>query len=84
MVLAGDRIFAAGPPDVLDPKDPLAAFEGRAGASLQVFSTKDGSQIKSYPLKSEPAFDGMSAAGGKLYLVTNDGKVICFGKTGGE
>jgi outer membrane protein assembly factor BamB len=79
MVLAGDRIFAAGPPDVLDPKDPLAAFEGRAGASLQVFSTKDGSQIKSYPLKSEPAFDGMSAAGGKLYLVTNDGKVICFG-----
>jgi len=79
MVLAGDRLFAAGPPDVLDPKDPLAAFEGRAGASLQVFSTKDGSQIKSYPLKSEPAFDGMSAAGGKLYLVTNDGKVICFG-----
>jgi len=80
MVLAGDKLFAAGPPDVLDPKDPLAAFEGRAGASLQVFSTKDGSKIKSYPLKSEPAFDGMSAAGGRIYLVTNDGKLICFGK----
>jgi outer membrane protein assembly factor BamB/SAM-dependent methyltransferase len=80
MVLAGDRIFAAGTPDVLDPKDPLAAFEGRAGASLQVFSARDGSRIKSYKLKSEPAFDGLSAAGGKLYLVTNDGKLICFGK----
>ena len=80
MVLAGDRLFAAGPPDVLDPKDPLSAFEGRAGASLQVFSTRDGSQIKSYPLKSEPAFDGMSAAAGRLYLVTNDAKLICFGQ----
>ncbi|MDP7289754.1 MAG: hypothetical protein QGH94_17360, partial [Phycisphaerae bacterium] len=84
MVLAGDRIFAAGTPDVLDPKDPLAAFEGRAGASLQVFSTKDGSKIGSYPMKSEPAFDGMSAAAGRLFLVTNDGKLICFGKTSGK
>ncbi len=84
MVLAGDRIFAAGTPDVLDPKDPLAAFEGRAGASLQVFSTKDGSKIGSYPMKSEPAFDGMSAASGRLFLVTNDGKLICFAKAGGK
>jgi len=51
---------------------------------LQVFSAKDGSKIKSYPLESEPAFDGMSAAGGRLYLVTNDGKLICFGKTSGK
>ncbi|MBT3200678.1 MAG: PQQ-binding-like beta-propeller repeat protein [Phycisphaerales bacterium] len=84
MVLAGDRIFAAGTPDVLDPKDPLAAFEGRAGASLNVFSARDGSQIKSYKMKSEPAFDGLALAGGKLYLVTNDGKLICFGKADGK
>ena len=31
MVLAGDRLFAAGTPDVVDPDDPLAAFEGRQG-----------------------------------------------------
>ena len=29
MVLAGETLFAAGPPDLLDPEDPLAAFEGR-------------------------------------------------------
>jgi len=84
MVLAGDRLFAAGLPDVVDPQDPLAAFEGRRGASLQVFSAKDGSLLGSHALKSPPAFDGMSAAGGRLYLATQDGKVICFGDAAGE
>ncbi|MFC1596798.1 PQQ-binding-like beta-propeller repeat protein [Planctomycetota bacterium] len=79
MLLTGDHLFTAGTPDVLDPADPLAAFEGRKGASLQVFSTKDGSLVNSQPLPSLPAFDGLSAAGGRLYLATGDGKVICFG-----
>lgn len=80
MVLAGDYLFAAGLPDVIDPEDPTAAFEGRKGALLQVFSTKDGSLVKSQSLRSPPAFDGLSAAHGRLYLATLDGKVICFGK----
>ncbi len=84
MVLAGDRLFAAGTPDVLDPKDPLSAFEGRQGAKLQVFSTSDGSLLKSQSLSSLPAFDGMSAAAGRLYLATADGKVICFGGAAGK
>ena len=79
MVLAGDRLFAAGTTDVLDGEDPLSAFEGRKGALLQVFSAKDGSLLKSQPLSSLPAFDGLSAAAGRLYLATGDGKVICFG-----
>ena len=81
MVLAADRLFAAGLPDVVDSKDPLASFEGRKGALLQVFSAKDGSLVKSYPLSSPPAFDGLSAAGGRLYLTTRDKKVNCFGGT---
>ncbi len=84
MVLAGDRLFAAGTPDVLDPADPLAAFEGRSGAMLNVFSAQDGSLLKSHKLSSLPAFDGLSAAGGRLYLATGDGKVICFGEATGE
>jgi len=84
MVLAGDRLFAAGMPDVVDPKDPLAAFEGRKGALLQVFSTRDGSLAASHSLSSVPAFDGLSAAGGRLYLATGDGKVICLGGAVGK
>jgi hypothetical protein len=81
MVLAGDRLFAAGPPDVVDPKDPTAAFEGRKGFQLHVYSAKDGALVKSQPLSSPPAFDGLSAAAGRLYLSTLDGKLICLGGT---
>jgi outer membrane protein assembly factor BamB len=84
MVLAGEHLIAAGTPDEVDPDDPAAALEGRGGASLQVFSAKDGSPIKSYPLASPPAFDGLSAAGGRLYLATQDGKVICLEEAAAE
>jgi hypothetical protein len=78
MVLAGDYLFAAGLPDLVDPEDPMAALEGRKGALLQVFSASDGSLVKSHSLSSPPVFDGLSAAHGRLYLVTLDGKIICF------
>ena len=81
MVLAGDYLFAAGLPDVVDPEDPMAAFEGRRGALLQVFSISDGSLVRSHSLSSPPAFDGLSAAHERLYLATLDGKVVCFGDT---
>jgi hypothetical protein len=84
MLLAGDRLFAAGVPDVVDPKDPLSSFEGRKGALLEVFSTADGSRLESHRLPSPPAFDGLSAAAGRLYLATEDGKVICFGSAAGQ
>jgi len=78
MVLAADRLFAAGPPDVLDPDDPLAAFEGRKGGRLQVFSASDGALLGQLSLSAPPAFDGMSAARGRLYLSTADGRLVCF------
>ena len=79
MVLAGEHLFAAGVADIVDPDDPLAGFEDRGQAMLQVFSAADGSLVESYELASQPAFDGLSAAGGRLYLATRDGQVICFG-----
>ena len=82
MVLSGDHLFVAGTPDVYDAEDPLSAFEGREGARLEVFSTTDGSLTESQPLESLPAFDGLSAAGGRLYLATLDGKVVCFSGSG--
>ena len=80
MALVGDRLFAAGVPDVVDPDDPLATFEGRGGARLQVYSTTDGSSVGSVDLPSEPVFDGLSATAGRLYLATADGKVLCLGQ----
>jgi outer membrane protein assembly factor BamB len=81
MVLAGDRLFAAGLPDVVDAKDPWASFEGRKGAELHVYLAEDGTLLKSFPLSSPPVFDGLIAAHGKLYLTTLDGKMLCYGGT---
>lgn len=80
MVLADDRLFMAGTPDVVPEDDPYAAFEGRKGAQLWVVSATDGYKLAQYPLESLPAFDGLIAAAGRLYLVTADGKLLCFAK----
>ena len=80
MVIAGKTLVIAGPPDVLDPTDPLAAFEGRAGGVLWTISAQDGKKISECKLASPPVFDGMIAAGGRLYLATRDGKVVCMGE----
>jgi outer membrane protein assembly factor BamB len=80
MVLAKDTLFVAGPPDVLEPDDPLGAFEGRKGGVLRAVSTADGEKLTEYELKSPPVFDGMIAANERLYICTRDGRVLCMGK----
>ena len=79
MVLAGERLFVAGPPDVLDPEDPMAAFEGRKGALLRVHAAADGKLLAEHKLDAPPVFDGLIAAAGRLFLCTTNGQVICLG-----
>jgi outer membrane protein assembly factor BamB len=79
MVLAGDTLFLAGPPDVVPEDDPYAALEGRRGAQLWAVSAEDGKKLSEYPLDSMPVFDGLIAVNGRLYLATVDGALRCFG-----
>ena len=79
MVKTRDTVFAAGPPDVLDPEDPLAAFEGRRGGVLVSVSAKDGTKTSEVKLDSEPVFDGMIATPGRLFISLRDGSVVCMG-----
>ncbi len=78
MVLAGDTLFLAGPPDVIEPDDPLAGFEGRAGGRLWAVSTTDGEKLAEYRLDAPPVFDGLIAARQKLYITMIDGTVSCW------
>jgi outer membrane protein assembly factor BamB len=80
MAIAGGQLILSGPPDVVGAKDPLGAFEGRKGAMIRTLATSDGKQIAEYKLDSPPVFNGLAAAGGRLYIVTTDGNVRCFGK----
>ncbi len=94
MVLAGDKLFVAGPPDVVDEKqmwgrsnevlfntkmiEQAEALEGKQGAKLWAVSTTDGSRLYEMQLDFLPAFDGLIAAAGRLYVSTTDGSVICY------
>jgi len=94
MVLAGDRLFIAGPRDVVDEKkmwgrsnekifqqkmaQQAAWLRGEYGGVLQVFSKTDGRKLAEMKLDRLPAFDGLIAADGRLYMVTVDGALLCF------
>lgn len=78
MVLADDKLLLAGPPDIVSEDDPYASFEGRLGAKLWVVSSDDGEKLTETSLDKPPVFDGMIAAGGRVYLSTTDGKVVCL------
>ena len=100
MVATSQTLFVAGPPVTADETqvyslygdreiqarmaEQVAAFEGRKGAVLMAVSKTDGSKLAAYRLKSAPVFDGMAAAGGRLFLSTTDGKVLCLGGRGGQ
>ncbi len=95
MVLTKNALFIAGPPDVIDEvnlwhrpdegslKQKLVeqteAWRGRRGGSLWAVSTEDGSRVASIDLEAPPVFDGMIAAGNKLFLSLMNGRIICFG-----
>jgi len=79
MVATKNVLFIAGPPDVMDAKDPLGAFEGRKGGLLWVFAAADGKKLAEYKLDSPPVFDALAAANGRLYISTVNGKVLCMG-----
>ena len=80
MALAADTLFAAGPPDILDPNDALAALEGRRGGILLAIDPTTGKELRRAEIPSPPQFDGMSVADNSLYLVTRDGKLTVWGQ----
>jgi len=95
LVLAGNTLFAAGAPDVLDETMPNirscdpevrkvleeqeAALAGLRGGRLVAVSKKDGEPRFRRELDAPPVFDGLIAANGRLYLALKDGSVQCWG-----
>lgn len=55
-----------------------AALEGRDGGILQAVGAADGKKLAEIKLDALPVWDGMAAAGGRLYIATKDGRVICY------
>jgi hypothetical protein len=78
MLKSGDMLFLGVMPTDIPADDPHAAYDGRLGGSLWVCSEKDGSKLAEYALPAPVNWDGMAAAGRRLYLSTADGRLICM------
>jgi len=78
MLKSADNLFLAVMPVAIPADDPHAAYEGRMGGMIWVASCEDGSKIAEYQLDSPAVWDGMAAAGGKLFLSSCDGTVQCL------
>ena len=95
MAKAGDTVFVCGPADIVDERqfanrtpdqlEPLRKqadlFTGSEGSVLCAVSAGDGAKIAETRLDVLPVFDGMIAAGGKLFMSTVDGQVVCLEKS---
>ena len=80
MVQTPDRLCVAGPPDVVDPKDPLGAFEARRGGVLCLVDLESGEEHARYEMPSPPVFNGAAAAHERLYLADEAGSVTCYAR----
>ncbi|MFW6164021.1 MAG: PQQ-binding-like beta-propeller repeat protein, partial [Planctomycetota bacterium] len=94
MVLAGETLFLAGPPDFTDEdaivrqldtpevqkrlSEQDAALAGEKGALLLAVAAEDGQVMARRKLPVPPAWDALVAANGKLYMATEDGRVWCL------
>jgi hypothetical protein len=95
IISSEDKLFVAGPQalvnepaalvDVFDDdmRKQLAeqedAVRGQRGALLQVVSTREGETLAELDLDYLPAFDGMAAAKGRLFVASQDGSFVCYG-----
>jgi len=57
------------------------AWHGKKGALLWVVAAEDGQKLAEHKLDSPPIFDGLSVAGGRLYVSTQDGRLLCMSGT---
>jgi len=84
ILLADRTVFVAGTPVGFPPDEPVAkyeaAYDGKLGGVLWAASAADGKKLGQYKLDAAPAWDGLAAAYGKLYLSLKDGSIVCFGE----
>ena len=72
IVLRGDRAYAVG---------RAASYAPGEESELWVLSAATGDRLQTLSFAATPSYDGLSAAGGRLYLATENGELMCFGGT---
>ena len=79
MLVAREHLYVVGPPDLPPGEGAYEAMIGKRGAMFRVVSTSDGSNLTEFSIDECPVFDGLIAAGERLYMTTMEGTLICWG-----
>lgn len=79
LLLANERLYLVGPPDLPPEQGAYEAMIGKRGAWFRVVSTENGETLGEFEMDDVPVFDGLIAAGGRLYMTTLSGTLICLG-----
>ena len=53
-------------------------MEGKHGSVLKVINKATGKELSSMELEDMPTWDGMITSGGRIFMSTTSGKVLCF------
>lgn len=81
---AGGFFTAGPPPEKIEADRPFGAIDREEDdpsvktSELCAFDAS-GKLLSKTPVDALPEFDGMAAAGGRLFLCTQDGKLRCYG-----
>ncbi|MFP6867326.1 MAG: PQQ-binding-like beta-propeller repeat protein [Roseibacillus sp.] len=75
-----ERIMEKDPAVESILKEQDEALDGKQGGKLLAVSISDGEQQQELKLGSLPVWDGMAVANGSLFVATQDGNVVMFGK----
>jgi len=80
VLLAGEHLYLVGPPDLALEWDAYESMIGKRGSLFRIVSTDDGGTLAQFAFNEVPVFDGLIAAGDRLYMSTLSGTLICFGE----
>lgn len=78
MLKAGQNLFFGGGPDQSRTKNALAAYRGKKGGLLWVYSAAKGEKQGAYDLSAPVTWNGMAAADERLYASLANGRLVCL------
>ena len=78
MLHAGGLLVIGGMPEPQDESPLLSLYDGQEGGLLRIVSAADGQKVNETDLDFPPVWDGMAAAGGRLYISTSGGTIHCL------
>ena len=75
MVKAGDILFVAGP----ESAEEIYFDDENVSSVLAAFDARNGKILSQTSIDSQPVFDGMAVASGRVYISLINGEIICLG-----